>query len=102
MESYANKFQNWCAEITTLPMSIGDMIHHFIIGLKLEIRMSMAVDPLNNAQPWEIFQMLIAYVVFVDANLQQMKRLTFEKMEKKVPNSMGVGGPIKAQKKNLP
>ena len=100
MENYANKFYNLCAEITTLSISIGDKIHHFIIGLKPEIRMSVAMDPLNNAQPWEDFQRLITYVVFVDANLQQMKGLTFEKMEKKVPNSIGVGGPIKAQKKS--
>ena len=29
-----------------------------------------------------------------------MKELTFDKIEKKVHNSMGVGGPIKAQKKS--
>ena len=70
MESYADKFQNLCIEITTLPMSIGDKIYYFIISLKPEIRMLMAVDPLNNAQPWEDFQRLITmYVVFVDANL---------------------------------
>ena len=51
VETFANKFQNLCAEITTLPMSIGDKIHCFIIGLNLKIRMLVAVDPLNNAQP---------------------------------------------------
>ena len=96
MESYANKFQNLCIEITTLPMSIGDKIHRFITSLKPEIRMPVEVDPLNNAQPWENFQRLITYVDFVDANLQQMKGLIFDKMKKKVSNSMGVGGPIKA------
>ena len=34
VESYANEFQNLCAEVVTLPMSIGDKIHHFIVGLK--------------------------------------------------------------------
>jgi hypothetical protein len=34
VESYANKFQNLCAEIVTLPMSVGDKIHRFIDELK--------------------------------------------------------------------
>ena len=36
-------------------MSIGDKIHRFIDGLKPEIRRKVAVDPLNDAQPWEAF-----------------------------------------------
>jgi hypothetical protein len=39
----------------TLPMSVGDKIHHFIDGLKPRIRLKVVVDPLNNAQPWEDF-----------------------------------------------
>ena len=51
VESYTNKFQNLYIEITTLLMSIGDKIHHFITGLKPKIIMLVVVDLLNNAQP---------------------------------------------------
>ena len=34
IESYPNEFQNLCAEIVTLPMSVGDKIHYIINGLK--------------------------------------------------------------------
>ena len=34
IESYANVFQNLCAKVVTLPMDVGDKIHHFIDGLK--------------------------------------------------------------------
>ena len=73
VESYANEFQNLCAEIVTLPMSVGDKIHRFIGGLKPEIRLKVAVDPLNDARPWEDFQKLVTYAVSVDSNLQQVK-----------------------------
>ena len=32
-------------------MSVVNKIHRFIDGLKLEIRLKVAVDPLNDAQP---------------------------------------------------
>lgn len=103
VESYANEFQNLCAEIVTLPMSVGDKIHRFIDGLKPEIRLKVAVDPLNDAQPWEDFQRLVTYAVSVDANLQQVKAglgiATTKNGEKKTP-SIGVGGPIRNQKKS--
>ena len=42
-------------------MSVGDKIHCFFDGLKPEIRLKVAVDPLNDAQPWEDFQRLVTY-----------------------------------------
>jgi hypothetical protein len=106
VESYANKFQNLCAEIITLPMSVGDKIHRFIAGLKPEIRLKVAVDPMNNAQPWEDFQRLVTYAVSIDANLQQVRASLGEapnkSIEKKNPTTKeGAGGPIKAKKKSL-
>ena len=55
VESFANKFQNLCTEITTLSMNIRDKIHRFITSLKPEIRMLVAVDSSNSAQLWEDF-----------------------------------------------
>ena len=69
IESYANEFQNLCARIVTLPMSVGDKIQQFIDGLKSELKLKVAVDPLNDAQPWEDFQSLVTYVIYVDSNL---------------------------------
>lgn len=60
VESYANEFQNLCAEIATLAMSAGDKIHRFIDELKPEMRLKV-VDPLNDAQPWEDFHRLVTY-----------------------------------------
>jgi hypothetical protein len=53
--SYANKFQNLCAKIIILPMSVGEKIHCFIARLKPKIRLKVAVDPMNNVQSWEDF-----------------------------------------------
>ena len=38
-----------------------------------EIRSKVAVDQLNDAQPWKYFQRLVTYAVYVDYNLQQVK-----------------------------
>ena len=85
-------------------MSVGDKIHNFIDGLKPKTRLKVAVDPLNNAQPWEDFQKNCYLCRFVVSNLQQVNaRLRIanaKNVEKKTP-SIGVGGSIKNQK-NLP
>jgi hypothetical protein len=49
MESYTNNFQNLCAKTITLPVSIGDKIHCFKAKLKLDIKLKVSVDPMNNA-----------------------------------------------------
>ena len=49
-------------------MSVGDKNHDFIDGLKPELRLKVVVNPLNDAQPWEDFQMLVTYAVYVDSN----------------------------------
>ena len=104
IESYANEFRNLCAEVVTLPMSVGNKIHHFIDGLKLEIRLKVVVDSLNDAQPWEDFQRLVTNVISVDSNLQQVKYglgiASIKNGEKKTP-SIRIGGPIKNQKKSI-
>lgn len=84
IESIAYKFQNLCTErlqhypyeIQYYPLPILDKIQYFIAGLKPKTKMEVIVDPLNNAQPWEDIQKLITYVVFIDANLQQIKGVT--------------------------
>jgi hypothetical protein len=50
----------------------GDIIRHFIDELKPKIRLKVAMDPLNDTQPWEDFQRLVTYDVYVDSNLQQV------------------------------
>ena len=50
-------------------MSVGEKIHKFIARLKPKIRLKVAVDSMNNVQPWEDFQRLVTYVVSIEANL---------------------------------
>ena len=68
-------------------MNVGNKIHCFIVGLKPEIRLQVAVDPMNNAQLWEDFQRLVTYVVSIDANLQQVKASLDEAPNKNKPTT---------------
>ena len=51
-------------------MSVGDKLYHFIDDINPEIRLKLAVNPLNDAQPWEDFLRRVTYAVNVDSNLQ--------------------------------
>ena len=85
-------------------MSVGDKIHRFIDGLKPKIRLKVAVDPLNDARPWEDFQRLVTYAISIDSNLQQVKAglgIANAKNGEKMTSSIGVGGPIKNKKKSI-
>ena len=60
------------------------------------------MDPLNDVQPWEDFQRLVTYAVFVDFNLQQVKSrlgVAFTKNGEKNTPCIGIDGLIKNKKK---
>ena len=53
-------------------MSVGEKIHHFIDKWKPKLKVKVAMDTLNDAQPWEDFQRLITYVISIDSKFQQV------------------------------
>ena len=91
-----------CATFLTFSMSVGEKIHRFIDKLK-EKKVKVAMDTMNDSQPWEDFQRLITYVISVDSNFQQVHYglgiASTKNIEKKF-SSIRVVGPIKNQKKS--
>ena len=50
VEAYYKRFMQLCAEISDMPLSDGAMIFCFMQGLKDELRMQVAMDPLTKKE----------------------------------------------------
>ena len=64
VEAYYKRFMQPCAEISDMPLSDGDMIFRFMQGLKDELRMQVAMDPLTKKEDKNFTELTNAALAF--------------------------------------
>lgn len=71
VEDYARRFQELVAQIVQMPMSEGDLIRHFMMGLSEE--MQIELTKVAKGKSWDDFNELRSTAIQLDTGLRQAR-----------------------------